>query len=711
MPTSTNTSTHIQYDVDSIRNAIADETRLTPGRQIRSCSDIRGLFRDLSLSPDKIDFLSICAYVGLLLHFGAHVNPPQDCARLTPLQLAVQHRQPGLVQLVLDNKANPNSFTTAKREEPDEGCLLSSTGLADVNGLPSPVRGRTALQEAASSGFVQLSEYLLAHGADVNAPAAHLGGVTALQGAAIDGDIRIVMMLLLASADVNVAPAIEQGLNSIEAAAGNGRLDTLHLLLNYHPDTEDDAPTQTSSYRQILDNNRDQFELLIQHGDYKPFYLWHLLVFTALPLCGLLISRQHGARYLRPVIFALILSTAVDVIRHRRSLLGANGYMGGLVTAWWTIWSATILVFNDAERDFERIERRSSDAAGPDKARTPDNENKPRSSDKPANGHIFKAKQYASQRDSETLAWQPYPRAWLHRLNWAMGLLFNMRGPEWNWRISALDPLPDSLQTQRTTRNGQSARQAMDKTDNKAESQPDARARLNAGLVAFLKHYLLLDLIKVLMMHDPYFWGLVPSASARPFPFTYLPLPTIPGVLVRLYRLTLSGLGVYAALSFVTSLSPVIFLGLSLAFPNASRALTRVPFDAPWLYSATFGSFFRPILDHGLTGCWSEWWHQLFRFGFTSTANFLLSLLPKRLAARPSVRRTVTTVTAFSLSGLIHACGSYTQFADTRPLTPFAFFFLQAIGVIIQTQLARFVNARYSFSRPTRRAANARDCG
>ena len=66
-----------------------------------------------------------------------------------------------------------------------------------------------------------------------------MGGVTALQGAAIDGDIRIVMMLLLASADVNVAPAIEQGLNSIEAAAGNGRLDTLHLLLNYHPDTEE----------------------------------------------------------------------------------------------------------------------------------------------------------------------------------------------------------------------------------------------------------------------------------------------------------------------------------------------------------------------------------------------------------------------------------------------------------------------------------------
>ncbi|KAF4190548.1 hypothetical protein CNMCM8694_003590 [Aspergillus lentulus] len=174
-----------------------------------------------------------------------------------------------------------------------------------------------------------------------------------------------------------------------------------------------------SSYRQILDNNRDQFELLIHHGDYKPFYLWHLLVFTALPLCGLLISRRRGARYLRPVLFAVILGTAVDVMRHRRALLGANGYMGGLVTAWWTIWSATILIFNDVERDFERIERRSGNATCPGKAPPPDNENKPRSSDKAANGHILKAKQYASQRESEDLAWQPYPRAFLHRLNWA----------------------------------------------------------------------------------------------------------------------------------------------------------------------------------------------------------------------------------------------------------------------------------------------------
>jgi hypothetical protein len=266
--------------------------------------------------------------------------------------------------------------------------------------------------------------------------------------------------------------------------------------------------------------------------------------------------------------------------------------------------------------------------------------------------------------------------------------------------------LPDSLQRQRTIRNGRSAREAIDKSSKEADPQLDARARLNAILLTFLKHYLLLDLVKVLMMHDPYFWGLVSSAPARPFPFTYLPLPSIPVILVRLYRETLSGLGVYAALSFVTPLNPIIFLGLSLAFPNASRALTRAPLDAPWLYSDPFGPLAGPSLDHGLIGCWSQWWHQLFRFGFTSTANFLLSLLPEHLAVRPSIRRTVTAVTAFSLSGLIHACGSYTQFAETTPHAHLVFFLLQPVGIMIQNQLARSINARYRFSRPIRRAAN-----
>lgn len=41
-----------------------------------------------------------------------------------------------------------------------------------------------------------------------------------------------------AGASVNAAPAMVEGRSAIEGAAENGRLDSLRLLLDYHPETE-----------------------------------------------------------------------------------------------------------------------------------------------------------------------------------------------------------------------------------------------------------------------------------------------------------------------------------------------------------------------------------------------------------------------------------------------------------------------------------------
>lgn len=52
----------------------------------------------------------------------------------------------------------------------------------------------------------------------------------------------------------------------------------------------------------------------------------------------------------------------------------------------------------------------------------------------------------------------------------------------------------------------------------------------------------------------------------------------------------------------------------------------------------------------------------------------------------------IQALVAFSVSGFIHACGSYTQMAPTRPLSgPFFFFILQAVGIILQRLLVRSV--------------------
>ncbi|KAJ6095282.1 hypothetical protein N7486_006028 [Penicillium sp. IBT 16267x] len=48
-----------------------------------------------------------------LLWHGAQVNPLQDCARLTPLQLVVQANKPDILKLLLDKGADPNVFTTS----------------------------------------------------------------------------------------------------------------------------------------------------------------------------------------------------------------------------------------------------------------------------------------------------------------------------------------------------------------------------------------------------------------------------------------------------------------------------------------------------------------------------------------------------------------------------------------------------------------------
>ncbi|KAM5435299.1 hypothetical protein MferCBS31731_006264 [Microsporum ferrugineum] len=190
--------------------------------------------------------------VQTILRAGADVNF-RSCSKygpVTAIQAAVRSRNIDIVQALLDCGANINAPAnesypgfTALQEAVSSGNLdivrlLLDNG-ADVNAPPSPIHGRTVLQEAASNGNVRLIKILLQRGAEVNAPAASDRGVTALQGAAIAGNIRIVMMLLAAGADINGAPAIKNGRTAIEGAAENGRLDTLHLLLNHHPDTED----------------------------------------------------------------------------------------------------------------------------------------------------------------------------------------------------------------------------------------------------------------------------------------------------------------------------------------------------------------------------------------------------------------------------------------------------------------------------------------
>ncbi|RAO66546.1 uncharacterized protein BHQ10_002558 [Talaromyces amestolkiae] len=213
-------------------------------------NDSPGLESSLQIAAKMGDF----EMVQCLLNAGADVNhrwvSEWKATKVTALQTAVDSRNIDIARLLLergaDASAPANSVAGGKTAlqiavsmNYFEMVTLLMEYKADINGLPSPRGGRTALQQAASSGYLKLTQYLLQHNADVNAPAAQFNGVTALQGASISGNIRIVMMLLAARADINAPPALENGRTAIEGAAENGRLDTLHLLLNFHPYTED----------------------------------------------------------------------------------------------------------------------------------------------------------------------------------------------------------------------------------------------------------------------------------------------------------------------------------------------------------------------------------------------------------------------------------------------------------------------------------------
>ncbi|KAJ5381283.1 uncharacterized protein N7496_003711 [Penicillium cataractarum] len=475
------------------------------------------------------------------------------------------------------------------------------------------------------------------------------------------------------------------------------------------------AEPRQGSYKILVQSYEDALDTLLEQGVYKPVFLYHIVIFNILPLIGLVIPRRGATRYVRPGIFALSLGIAVEVLSRRRAFLGGNGYMIGLMTAWWLLWSAVLFVFSDIENDFRRIERGDlagesicDDAAGggASQSKSLDRKGNPvisSSTISPIPNRQAIRTACADNHGLEKFHWQTYPRKLTHRFEWCAGLLFNLRGPEWNWRAPHLGPLPRSVHTQLHAGFQGDRFKAHDDA-----TYTTAKNRLRAALWKFLQGYLLLDCLKVVMMRDPYFRGIFTNEMPPPFPFSYV--ASIP-LFIRFYHCFISCMGVYVALEFVTSLNPICFLGLSMAFSNAARKLTGAPLDASWLYADSFGPFITSVLDHGLAGCWGRWWHQLFRQGFTATAHWILSLLPTRWSADTRVKRITHVLVAFAISGFIHASGSHTQFANTYPLSgPFLFFSLQGLAIMLENIFKTVIFPRLPLAdtpRWVRRTANA----
>ncbi|CDM29477.1 hypothetical protein DTO013E5_5189 [Penicillium roqueforti] len=440
------------------------------------------------------------------------------------------------------------------------------------------------------------------------------------------------------------------------------------------------ADPRYGSYRDLAKDYETRLDTLIEQGIFKPVFLYHVVILNIIPLIGLVIPRSKGGQYVRKGLFVLCIAIAIEIFQNRRAIIGGNGYMLGLMTAWWLVWNATLFVFTDLEHDFKRIERKPVDIKS--------NDAKTLCSNNPT----------CTQQDSNLFIWRSYPKKFWHRLEWSAGLLFNLRGPEWNWRTSHLGPLPRPIHDQ--LHPGFVGKIKA----HEPSTYPNGKHRLQAAFRKFLISYLVLDILKVIvLMPDPYFQGLAPADSLSPFPFFYFTNFTLHPAISQICRRLYSAISVYTALEFVTSLNPIFFLGLSLAFPNGARKLTAAPLGASWLYSDAFGPFFVPVLDDGLAGCWGRWWHQIFRYGFVASARWILSVLPVGLASHPQVRRVTYVMVAFCLSGFVHACGSRTQIADTSPVSgPFLFFALQGVAIMAEQVFKTSVFPKSPFARAPR---------
>lgn len=427
------------------------------------------------------------------------------------------------------------------------------------------------------------------------------------------------------------------------------------------------------TYQDVLYNYRLSFD----KADYQPFVWPYRAIGPYLLILYLLLPpiKNRFIYFLRYPLFAAIIYLSSEAISECRSPMVTIGYGIGLLNAWAIVWSAALIIFNDARADFKRIEghRKQGDAKW--KARSVDNTNRKAIASareltlKTAilrAGHFQESSTRKRKETNEAdndiqYVWQAIPSNFLHRLDWVSDLVASFRGPGWSYQISGLAPPPPHIQ----------ASLADPALKPPTPSSNLTRADLlRHNLPYFLLVVIIMDGLKSVMMQDPYFWSLGPEVPSP------LPYP-------RLSRTLLSATMTFFSLQGIFLLAPLglgVLLGPELLGEQAW----------PWKYTPFYGSL-REISKHGLAGVWGRWWHQLFRFGFEQGGEFAARTLggdSKGWGKKGQKGLLLRVVVAFTLSGTLHACASYTSMLPTRPLNAFTFFAIQPVGLLGQKAIA-----------------------
>jgi hypothetical protein len=438
------------------------------------------------------------------------------------------------------------------------------------------------------------------------------------------------------------------------------------------------------SHYDVIEHHYKQYDQAIASGQYEHFlYPWG--TFGALIVIVYMLIPHHNRPWLRKLrflVFAWITGFATYSIMFTRANGMAPAFGTGLISAWSVTWIMAILVINDAETDFQRIERTEGVFGQGDVKKVTGSEAEEKEANESQNGADPKGQSYPKdhlgprQRHGE-FAWQPYPMSpFIERLDWVLDIFCNFRGVGWNWRTTSLPPPPKWVQEQ-LQRNSRNPPQHSSRIrPGQARMYFTRRELLVKNAQRFIFGYVLLDALKTLMNHDPYFWGIVERLPPSWYPNFLLSSPT----LLRMYRLAVSQLMIKYALQTLFCLAPLFFCGILGTPLIGARA-------EAWMYPETWGSY-SYVLDRGIAGWWSGWWHQTFRFAFEQPSRKLVEVL--RMDRKSPVAKLLQLLVAFGLSGVLHACGSYTQPGPSRPIMgPFRFFMIQAVGIFFEVLLSQ----------------------
>ncbi|MCJ1435823.1 hypothetical protein MMC27_005199 [Xylographa pallens] len=446
-----------------------------------------------------------------------------------------------------------------------------------------------------------------------------------------------------------------------------------------------------SSYRELVNLYEKQYNDSITKGDYSPYVWPYRSLGVYLVIVYLLIPPTSSklVSYARYPVFAFNVYWAIKAIRECRSAAVSTGYGIGLLDAWAILWLAAVLVFDDGRSDFHRIERAEL-VEGIDRESSgyTIHEDKDAVTNGFADGHELRrrrtdgstAKKNIGAEKSTTTTkyvWQNHPANFYQRLEWVADLVSNFRLIGWSHQINSIPSPPPSV-LDNLQPSAKPLKQTPPIVSTGVSRYPNSKTLVRTKVVTIVLGYLALDTLKVLMMSDPYFWGLT-SAS----PPSYLPsFISSSEALTRIWRLLISLAAVYVALESIMALAAPIFVGLIGPRILGLRAAT-------WQYPDIYGSY-SIVFRKGLAGWWGGWWHQTFRFAFEAPQKYFVQKLGWK--ERGLKAKLLGLVIAFVCSGSLHATGSTTMWPATRPLEgPFTFFILQPVGIVLQMGLSELL--------------------